>query len=120
MGFYSVAAQIIPVLLLALIVERRLVNAQDAVDPVLDLLVVAMFILGETLALWAVAGGRTGPGVLAWVATPLAIGAIGLVEPAVSHRETLPGPRGSRHWPATRRADPWNPCRIRIRDLALD
>jgi len=87
MGFYSTAAQVIPVLFLALIVEQRFFEpAKEALDPVLDLLVVSMFILGETLALWALAGGKPGRAVMAGVATPLAIGTFGLVAPIVVPR----------------------------------
>lgn len=45
-----------------------------------------MFILGETLALWALAGGTPGPAVRAGVTTPLVIAGLGLVGPIVGPR----------------------------------
>jgi hypothetical protein len=85
--FYSTAAQIIPVLFLALIVERRFFEPPDqAIDPLADLLVVLVFIAGEAIALAVLGGATAGRATMALTATPLAIGGLALVAPITGPR----------------------------------
>jgi hypothetical protein len=101
--FYAVAAQIIPVLFLALVVERRFFEPVDeAVDPLNDVLVVLMFLAAEIFALWALAGGKPGRATLALVSTPIAIAGLGLVAPICGPRfARLRAEAGSGRLPAT-------------------
>lgn len=84
MEFYSAAAQLIPILFLALIVERRFFEdaADESPDPMLDLLVMGLFIFGETAALATIGGVDVGRASRAFVAVPIAIGALAIVSPA--------------------------------------
>src|SRR4051812_40946429 len=67
-GFYATAAQVIPLLFLALVFERRFFESPErAVSPSLDNLVMAVFVLGETLALIALKTGEDDPSTLCFV-----------------------------------------------------
>jgi hypothetical protein len=79
--FYGTAAQVIPVLLLAFVIEGRAYRLVPTMDASTRLLVILTFILlaaGEGVALYDLAGGKEGSGDVGVVAASIAGGFAGI------------------------------------------
>jgi len=94
--FFEVSAQVIPVLLLAIVVERRIFEntyTGEQTDRDIRVVFIFLFTVAEALALWVVASGRVSGTMFVGSATGIAWGLI-LVYASVQSRRS----RGRSSW----------------------